>query len=284
MSELSDLIEIIGQKDKVNICIHDVSGILSCGKLLIDFANKTHTSEYCRTAKSTQKGYNLCIKCKKRANEKAINTQIPFLGFCPFGVFEAVCPVVVENHILAVVYVGSGALRSSERSLRIEKTCRALKLGSKEQEFFLNERRGETNQQILIKTANVIANYIKLITEENGYLRQVKRNSCVWAVESICEYTENNFQNKLTLKNLAKLYFMNEKYLGRLFKRETGKSFNKYLNEIRLSKACEMLYSTDKSIIEIALDCGYSSVNYFNRLCFEKYQMSPSKLRKVKKP
>ena len=58
----------------------------------------------------------------------------------------------------------------------------------------------------------------------------------------------------------------------------------KYLNDIRLEKACQQLKeSADKNIIDIAFDCGFSSNQYFTRVFKERYGMSPQRFRKSQK-
>ncbi|MNE93692.1 HTH-type transcriptional regulator YesS [compost metagenome] len=56
-------------------------------------------------------------------------------------------------------------------------------------------------------------------------------------------------------------------------------SFISYLNHIRVNKAEEMLLNTDKSIIDIALDCGFTNVRTFNRVFKQFRHNTPSSLR-----
>ena len=279
MSELSSILEIISRSSGIHICIHDVSGVLSFDKLKINYENQTHFTPYCNAVKTTPCGYRLCTKCKNLANQKAINTQKPFCGYCPFGLFEAVYPVVADKNVHCIVYAGNAVPNIDIYKKKLAKTMKITKLKKEKILPLINTCENTVSENEVLKTADVVANYTKLLITDNRYQHNLKRNSFGWAVEGICRHIENNYREKLTLKNLAKLYFMNEKYLGRLFKTQTGKSFNEYLNETRLEKAVELLMTTDKTILEIALDCGYQSVNYFNRLCLEQYNMTPTKLR-----
>lgn len=78
------------------------------------------------------------------------------------------------------------------------------------------------------------------------------------------EYIKTSYSEKITLKDIATLYFYNEKHLGRAFKKHVGISFNDYLNNFRLKKATEKLCLSDKSITESALECGFSNSAYFD--------------------
>lgn len=79
----------------------------------------------------------------------------------------------------------------------------------------------------------------------------------------VIQYVDREFRSKLQLQDLAKMFHMNSAYLGQLFKKETGKSFNDYLNEKRIEEAKQLLRRTQMKISEIALQVGYPNADYF---------------------
>ena len=66
----------------------------------------------------------------------------------------------------------------------------------------------------------------------------------------------------------------------KFFKKHMGCTFTEYLNEYRLSVACTLLSTTDKSILEISYETGFTNLSYFNRLFKKKYGISPRVYRK----
>lgn len=78
-----------------------------------------------------------------------------------------------------------------------------------------------------------------------------------------------DFKEDLSLSGLAGVLNLSTDYLGKLFKKSTGLSFNEYLNKIRIRHACKLLINSDFSVKEIAFSCGYNSVEYF-MLIFKK--------------
>ena len=106
-------------------------------------------------------------------------------------------------------------------------------------------------------------------------------NSQHWAISEIKLYTDTHFRQKITLKELAKLYFLNEKYAGRLFLKQTGHTFHTYLTNLRLNAAENLITTTNRTIIDIALDCGFNSISYFNRSFLQKYGKTPTEYRKA---
>ena len=90
----------------------------------------------------------------------------------------------------------------------------------------------------------------------------------------------NTYDKNISLKQLAGMYFVNEKYLGRVFKAETGCTLHQYLNNIRIKRAVAELSGTDKSILDISLDCGFGNVTYFNRRFMREFGMTPTQYRR----
>ncbi|NLY76709.1 MAG: helix-turn-helix transcriptional regulator [Tissierellia bacterium] len=62
---------------------------------------------------------------------------------------------------------------------------------------------------------------------------------------------------------------LNKCYFCQLFKRETGKTYSQFLNELRIEKSKELLENTNLSILDIALTVGYNNQNYYS-MAFKK--------------
>ncbi len=97
---------------------------------------------------------------------------------------------------------------------------------------------------------------------------------------SILEYIHKNYDTSINLQSIADNFYMNSAYLGRLFKSKTGKSFNTYLNHLRISNAKRLLETTDLTISAIAEAVGYKDFKYFVTV-FEKFEhITPSNYRR----
>lgn len=98
----------------------------------------------------------------------------------------------------------------------------------------------------------------------------------------ILEYIDQNYQNLITLEEVSEILHLNPYYFCRIFKKATNSTFTEYLNFVRISKAEKLLASTSKSVMEVSLDVGFSSVSYFNRT-FKKYKnCTPTVYKKIK--
>ena len=94
-------------------------------------------------------------------------------------------------------------------------------------------------------------------------------------------YINKNFSSDITLSSLAKKFSVSPEHFSRMFKKETGLGFSKYLNSLRLQYAEHLLRSTDiQSITKIAESCGFEDSNYFSKKFKEAYGASPKKIQK----
>lgn len=98
-------------------------------------------------------------------------------------------------------------------------------------------------------------------------------------MQSMLQYLESNYSSPITLEDAARQANMSLFHFSRFFKSITGMSFTSYLGNIRVSKSEEMLLNTNKSVTEIALDCGFSNVRTFNRVFRQFTNRTPSSLR-----
>ena len=99
-------------------------------------------------------------------------------------------------------------------------------------------------------------------------------------IEHAIDYLQKHFTSEVTLSSIAKMYSVSPEHFSRMFKKETGFGFNKYVNLLRLQKAETMLkQAPDESVSKIASDCGFSDSNYFSTKFKELYGISPKKVQ-----
>ncbi|WP_257029263.1 GH39 family glycosyl hydrolase [Neobacillus driksii] len=96
----------------------------------------------------------------------------------------------------------------------------------------------------------------------------------------IIDYIQSNYREPLSLEEVAGIHYLSIPYLSKFFKKQTGKTFSQYLNEIRLAHAVNELVNSDKPITRIALDNGFPNLASFNRVFNESYQIKPVEYRK----
>ena len=93
-------------------------------------------------------------------------------------------------------------------------------------------------------------------------------------------FVQKHYVEKVSLAMLAEEFHLSEKYVSWYFKEHFAISFMQYVLHLRMSKAKDMLVTTDLPITEVALSCGYASVNLFIRNFKETYGVTPLQYRK----
>ncbi len=99
--------------------------------------------------------------------------------------------------------------------------------------------------------------------------------------QKVLEYIHTGFKNELSLGILAEKLSFTPNYIGRVFLKDTGVSFNTYLNRIRLRYACNMLLFSDIPVNQIGIMSGYSSVEYFFYIFKKEFSLTPQKYRQI---
>lgn len=99
-------------------------------------------------------------------------------------------------------------------------------------------------------------------------------------LQKIFSFVETSFGADCSLGSLAEQIGYDYSYLSRYFKKTTGLSFNAYVNHYRLSHACYLLENTDQSVLQCALESGFSSLRSFNRSFKESFLLTPTQYRK----
>lgn len=277
---LRDFIDMLSGQTNAHICIHDVSGILKSDVLKLDFKYQMHSRDFCSAAKRSPKGYRLCISCKILANSKAIAEKTLFYGFCPYGLFEVVKPVIIDGKTQCIIYIGNLVFNLDQLSEKIRSTSKITKAPKEELLTLMKDTQTISSPDPYIMLANLIDSYLRLLYEQyKSKGPGTDEQQYHWAVLTLLNYCSSNYNQNITLQSLAKLYFIDAKYIGRLFKKQVGFSFHEYLNRIRLNTAVGLLQNTQKNIIDIAMQCGFQNVTYFNRIFFKQYNMTPTKYR-----
>jgi len=100
-------------------------------------------------------------------------------------------------------------------------------------------------------------------------------------IEKVFEMIENEYMDGLSLGSLAGRIFLSPNYLGQLFLKITGKTFNSYLTEFRMQKARELLKSSQLTLAVIAAKVGINDETYFCTLFKSYFGMTPGKYRKT---
>lgn len=100
-------------------------------------------------------------------------------------------------------------------------------------------------------------------------------------ISSTLQFISDNYQRTLSLGEISQHFHMSSSAFCNYFKRKTGKTLMSYLNEYRTAKACKLMTTSDKHIAEIAFECGFNNISYFNRTFKKVIGKNPTAYRKL---
>ncbi len=101
-------------------------------------------------------------------------------------------------------------------------------------------------------------------------------------MQEIATYIYDNYDKKISLDDMSRKFHISRSYLSKKFKTITGFGFKEYLINVRIKNACTLLLETNKSITDIAFECGFNDSNYFGDAFRHVKGVSPNKYRKNK--
>ncbi len=102
-------------------------------------------------------------------------------------------------------------------------------------------------------------------------------------LQTIIHYVHTNYQEGISLSDLAREMYTSTSTLSRLFKKQTGTYFAEYVNQVRTRYAVDELLYTEKNMTRIAMDCGFSNASAFTKVFRETYNMAPTEYRQKMK-
>jgi AraC-like DNA-binding protein len=99
-------------------------------------------------------------------------------------------------------------------------------------------------------------------------------------VKKAIDYMDARYHEPMTLEDTAHYLKISKSYLCNLFKKETGKTFSQFLNELRIEKSKKMLVEEDLPVLDIALAVGFNNQNYYNLIFKKLMRRTPLEFRK----
>lgn len=130
----------------------------------------------------------------------------------------------------------------------------------------------------LHRLGHILLTECKRSREDGNYERQELKTRD--HVKKAIAYMESQYENEMSLKEIAAYIGMTPNYFARFFKQSTGETFYNYLNDIRLYYAHRELVSSDHSVSDIAYNNGFPNVKSFIETFKRTYHTTPAQYKK----
>ena len=85
-------------------------------------------------------------------------------------------------------------------------------------------------------------------------------------IKDVLRLIRNHYHEEISLDDMATSAHMNKRYFCRYFREMMGKTPIQYLNYYRVECACELLSTSERTVSEVAMACGFNNISYFVRV------------------
>lgn len=136
------------------------------------------------------------------------------------------------------------------------------------------------NISISVKLLEILEILIKNFMIE-AKCKSTKEVRIVERTQAIIEYIQKNYQEELSLENIARYHHVSKEYLARFFKKYIGITIGQYIAEIRAKHAYDDIVTGKHNLTEIALNNGFSGIRTMDRALIRIYGRKASELKKV---
>ena len=130
-----------------------------------------------------------------------------------------------------------------------------------------------------VRTKIILLQFI-LEMWERGFVIENDKSGRNTIEKEMISYIQQNFMEKISLKEFSEQFHLSEKYISRYFKEHFHITLSQYVTYLRLEHAKQLLQDTDIPVTDVAMQSGYQNVSYFIRSFKKTYGVSPLKYRK----
>ena len=234
-------------------------------------------SGYCSYVRSRED----CVRCCDNSNslhmKEVAKTKKTVSYTCHAGLMETITPIIYEGVIIAYIQIG----QYKDNEIFYSSPDTVLQVANKydfdgEKLLSLHSQLQTISRDKLQSLSNILEILIKYLLSEN----LIYHNRSFLSVK-IEKYIQEHLLEKIYIEDLCKIFFISKNMLYHLFKTEFNCTVNNYILNERIKLSQEILKNKpEKSITEIALDCGFSDYNYFIRAFKKNLGITPLQYRK----
>ncbi|MBQ9806828.1 MAG: PocR ligand-binding domain-containing protein [Clostridia bacterium] len=234
-----------------------------------------HSEGYCHFLHRSRKCLDACMQSDIEAFRYVRENGEPYVYKCPFGLFEAIAPVIINEEVRAYLIIGPVAEPMKDRDAKLIACAQRItpEWSAETLRLQLSHTVRHTEKEILAlcDTLTVYAAYFEnstqLLPNEKTIGQMVK------------SYIVRNLSKKITLSELSLHTHCSTVTLTEHFRREYGITIMQYLLKKRMQLAEQLLTDNVFSITDISVKCGFSDVEYFSRCFKQTHGIPPSEWR-----
>ena len=237
-------------------------------------------SRFCAIMASQSHSCADCLQMRQKISERAI--QEPCTMECCAGISESAVPVRMGDKRIGLLHTGQ-VFRSTPTAARFDQMAKmAGKRGLQVDVPGLRDAYFAT-RVVPPKQYAASVHLLSFFAEQLSLLANQMLVQERWAEPPVItrakRFIAENYENDLSLGDVAKACHTSPFYFCKLFKRETGVNFTEYVCNVRTDKAKNLLLNRNLRVSEIGYEVGFQSLTHFNRVFKAMVGQSPTKYR-----
>lgn len=235
-------------------------------------------TSFCRLAQTSPSAYLDCLRGDAEALARVRRTEEPYIYRCRLGLYEAVAPLYQAGVLTGYLMMGQVADSDRDEKENIFQKVKLCfengKLDRDAMRWAISELPTTTAERFssFVGIMTICAEYITLSGRMNLPVRDL--------AHMVKKYIHQNYARHFCLDDLCENFRCSKSTLMNSFREAYGTTINRYVTEVRVSRAKRMLADTDTSVREIAAECGFADQGYFTKVFVAAAGMAPTEYRR----
>ena len=232
-------------------------------------------SGFCSCIQKNPDAKKICIHNDRLAFQSVKQSGEPYIYRCQFGLYEAVAPLYYFGMLSGYLMMGQVLETAPNRRKQVLDLALPYCDDKDAMQTIIHQMPSCSSQTFssYLTIMSICAEYITL----SNRFRPVHQN----LAQSIKEYLELHYPEKITLNTLCRQFYCSRATLMTAFRQEYDQTINRFLLIIRVRVAKEKLTSGNDSISEVAIKCGFADQNYFCKVFRQQEGLTPTQYRNI---
>ena len=254
------------------------------GRRVVLFDPEARAQPFCRALNALPGGKALCGMCDESKFLEARSDGHALRYRCHAGLREFVIPVIRDGQTIALLQCGQVHDRAPSATEWKEARKSLLGAGIRAPElqtlFQRNRVLTPARQDDLLELLALIAARLDYADERELPTAPGQTQA---ALGRAMTYIETHLAERFTVETIARMANLSTRSLMRLFRKQLGTSVVDFILRRRVARARRLLQQDDRTCAEIAFECGFGSVQHFNRIFRRIENASPTEWRAAAK-
>lgn len=243
-------------------------------------SGKKYENPFCALLAEASPSCAMCLENQHKISDP--NATEPKTAICLAGLYDSAVPVRLGNEVLGFLQTGQVLMRKPTKA-QFSKVAKQIiswgintDLKKLEEAYFHTTVVSNQQYQAMLRLLQVFALHLSMTAEQIAVQQENAESPMITRAK---KYIEERKDEKISLRDVAKVVNASTFYFCKMFKKSTGLTFTEYLSLVRTTKAKNLLLNPNLRISEIAFQVGFESLTHFNRVFRKLVGRSPSQYR-----